>query len=204
MELNRLYQTGGLVTALSIGHYLIQTIFGGDSQRAIDRKRHPNSFRALATRKDLRVKYTFLYYCVVVCEQVRLMPPSLAAALPLGHHKQLLLIKDVDRKIEFARLAAAELWSYRRLRDEIERFVAARPSAKKRAPPWVRGAALVTKGTQLVVEPRTDAQEIGAYGCAATTAVLAQLRADARMLLARCDELEVVVEQICADALVDA
>ncbi len=207
-EVNRLYQVGGLETALKIGHYLIQTVFGGDGQRTLDTKRHPNSFLALSKRKDLTVQRTFLYYSVVVTEQFGLFPVEIGLALTLRHHKELLVLKDVARKRELAHLAATQRWSYRRLRDEVQMHIATkiRPTVSRPSrPPFVRGADLVRKGAELIFEPRDDAADIAAYGCAAANEALRQVRSAAFALQTRCDALESVMYAICAAALgVDA
>lgn len=205
-EINRLYQVGSLKTAVKIGQHVIAHVFGGDGARALDTKRHPQSFLALSQRKDLKMKRMFLYYCVVVAEQIRFLPADVADVLPLSHHKLLLPIKDAARKAAMAQRSVAAGWTTLQLREAVrcaQSEQSQRPLSRARPapPPFARAAQALTKVLDLLSESRDDAADISRFGCADSSVAVEHLRKAARTILSRCSKLDAVIEALCVDVL---
>jgi hypothetical protein len=158
-ELNRLYTHQGLQTASLVGEYLLSTFFNGDPAEFHRQGGRHVSFRALARREDLQLSASFLWSCVAVVEQLRLLPEELARALPLSHHKLLLTVRDPREKLGLARRAAQGAMSRRDLELEVRRRqLAASPAgAGKRRPgrpphpPLVRALSQVERALDAVL-----------------------------------------------------
>jgi len=108
VRLNRLYRDKGLETIRAVGELVLETFFGGDVDNFRTRGRAHVSFRKLAERKDLEMSYQFIWNSVAVLDQLRLLPATVANALPVSHHKLLLPIKDADLKLRLAEEAVGE------------------------------------------------------------------------------------------------
>ena len=159
-DLNRLYTQQGLETANLIGEYLLSTFFNGDPAEFQSKGGSHVSFRALARREDLQVSASFLWSCVAVVEQLRLLPEDLARALPLSHHKLLLPVHDEREKLGLARQAAKSGMSRRDLELEIRRrrraLAAPSEPGKRRPgrpphPPLVRALGQVQRALDAVL-----------------------------------------------------
>lgn len=135
-DLNRLYTRKGLETARALGEYLLAAFFNGDPAEFHRRGGSHLSFRELAGRTDLQMSSSFLWSCVAIVEQLRLLPADLVQALPLSHHKLLLPVRDEREKLELARQAIREGLTRRDLEGEIRRRrgASSAPEAGRRRP----------------------------------------------------------------------
>ena len=107
-DLNAIYVTKGLETAVAIGEYVLDAFFDGDLTRARNTRKRHVSFRALGNRVDLLVSYSFISNALGVIEQIELLPGDVVGALTLTHHKLLLPVRDLGTKVKLARMAAAQ------------------------------------------------------------------------------------------------
>lgn len=107
-DLNAIYVTKGLETAVAIGEYVLDAFFDGDLTRARNTRKKHVSFRALGNRVDLLVSYSFISNALGVIEQIELLPGDVVRALTLTHHKLLLPVRDLGTKVKLARMAAAQ------------------------------------------------------------------------------------------------
>lgn len=167
----------------------------------LDRKQHPNSFRALSLRKDLRMKYALLYYAVAVCEQIRLLPADAAARLPLSHHKLLLPVKDSTLKCQIAQLAVDHNWPVSQMRCEIHAATSSSTVARtkhKPPPPFVRALAPLRKAVELLAGPVDDVASMQGYTWSASAVAVDALRRQLSLLGARVDGLEAIVAAVDA------
>ncbi len=118
--LNRIYQAKGLETARDVAECVVQMFFGGSVDSFRSRNRTHLSFKELAKREDLQVSYQFVWNACAVVEQLRSLPPAIAKALPMSHHKMLLPIKDEEQKVLLATAAVEGGLSKRAFEDRVK------------------------------------------------------------------------------------
>lgn len=107
-DLNHLYTAKGLETARSVAECVIQVFFGGNVETFRARHGTHMSFKELGKREDLQVSYQFIWNSCAVVEQLRMLPPEIADALPMSHHKLLLPVKDEAQKNSLAKAAVKD------------------------------------------------------------------------------------------------
>ena len=118
-HLNRIYARSTLEVALEVGTYVLNAFFDGDPAAFRKRGRGHATFTALADRDELQFNRVWLWRAVSVVDQLQLLPPEAAEALPFTHHTALLPVRDQTLKANLAQRAAAEGWSKRRLQEEV-------------------------------------------------------------------------------------
>ncbi len=146
------------------------------------------SFRELAGRADLQLSHTFLWYAVRVRPQLESLPPEIAMALPLSHHRLLVHVPREGDRADLVQRAISGRLGKRELEHEIRRLVPRRGGKTVR-----RGQPLVT----MVRRPGRVAGEIESPRPADSantrpmkTAEVEELRATLVAVRARCEELE--------------
>jgi len=144
-DLNAIYASKGIETARALGEYVVDRFFGGDVDTATrfgaSGARH-RSFRALAERDDLHVSHAHLWVSVRVLGQLRQLPPDVASALPLSHHRRLLAIHDEETKVRLAEEAVRSGLTVKALEAEVAHARAQVATGAKRGrrplPGWVK------------------------------------------------------------------
>ena len=157
-HINATYHRRKLGLALDLGEYLLDTFFGGSSEAF---KRYGDShvsYRSLARHPDLRVSHSFLYVCVMVTVQSRVLPPDvLRSTLTVTHYKHLLAVKDTPTKVALARRAASQGWSTRRLMQAVAEWQTTQGARRRPGRPRLsmveKSANLVSRGTRLLPQP---------------------------------------------------
>jgi hypothetical protein len=134
-EVNRLYLSRGVDTGRLIGEYLLGRFFGGEVVLYHACVRRHLSFDALRNHADLRVSASFLWYSTAVAAQFRQLPPELAQALPMSHHRVLVHVHDPAQKVELARVAVDGGLSKRALEQRVRQLQRARPEQTRRGRP---------------------------------------------------------------------
>jgi hypothetical protein len=131
-DLNRIHAAKGLETAREMGEYIVSTFFGGDAGAFDAHGRGHISFGALAQRDDLQVSKSAIWYAVKLLPQLRQLPPTVAQALPMSHHRLLLHVDDPKAKAKLAEKAVKKGLSKRQLEGEIEKLKKRDPGAPPR------------------------------------------------------------------------
>jgi hypothetical protein len=119
-EINRAWVSGHLQAARKVGELVINTFFGGDAQNAHSRSRKHQSYKALSEREDLKLSSTDLWYSVAIYEHFPLLGEELALSLTVGHHRQLVHVKDIEQRTTYAQKAAADGLTVKELRSAIK------------------------------------------------------------------------------------
>lgn len=153
--LNHLYSAKGIETARSAAECVIQVIFGGNVE--VFRARHGThmSFNELGRLDDLQVSYQFIWNSCAVVDQLRMLSPEIADALPMSHHK-LLQVKDEARKNSLAKAAVKDGLSKRDFEERVTEVRAEQkavceagrpplPEFVKAVTIWRRAAALARR-----------------------------------------------------------
>jgi len=123
----------GLELAAEVSKYVIERFFDGSYEAFRDPNRHKaRSFNALCRRADLAIPQASLYAMVRVGQQLAELPPAVAQALTVKHHRALLPVADPTEKIALARRAAEEGWTAATL--EAEARAARGPTTGGRPP----------------------------------------------------------------------
>lgn len=107
VELNRVYLSRGLGTAVAVGEYVLDAFFDGDLNLARANRTEHVSLRALGGREDLVVSHSFISKALRVLEQIDLLPVGVAESLTMAQHVQLLPVKRVETKVSLARKVAS-------------------------------------------------------------------------------------------------
>lgn len=178
-ELNRLYVAKGLETARSIGEYVIARFFGGEPEKFHERSGGHVTFRELAERADLLPSHSFLWKACAVVEQLRLLPPNVAEALPFSHHALLLPVKDTAAKLQLAQKAVDKGLSKRALEAEVKK-VRKRKEGETRAgrpalPVFVKGLTRLKAAVALATSEDVGADAFATYSPSKAKVLLEQL-----------------------------
>jgi hypothetical protein len=140
-ELNAIATAKGLEASRALAECVLRTFFGGKLDAFRPNEKKHLSWRALAKRKGLRVGHSNLSSSVRVLDQLRLLPDNIGAALPVSHHRRLLVVKDADAKLRLAEKAVGEKLSVKDLEAEVKHQRAKEPEerrGRKRLPDWVK------------------------------------------------------------------
>ncbi|MBI4438160.1 hypothetical protein HY631_04380 [Candidatus Uhrbacteria bacterium] len=98
----------GLSNARPLGEFLVEELFDGDEEAFYANPSGHAAFRELAKRPDVPVSGPHLAASVAVLRQLRELPADLAEALSFEHHRVLLTVRDLEKKIALARIACEE------------------------------------------------------------------------------------------------
>ena len=120
-SVNKLYISHSIETVRAIGEYVLAKFFDGDPTKFHSHAAKHVSFRRLADRDDLTVKYGWIWNACAMAEQWPVLSESVRTALPVSHHKLLLPVKDPDEKERLAREAVEKGLSKRAFEVEIKR-----------------------------------------------------------------------------------
>lgn len=120
-RLNQAYRVKGLETAREIAGSVIDLMFEGSAENFLARGNTHMSFKELKKRKDLQVSYLFVWNSCAVYGQLQQLPPVVADALPMSHHKLLLAVKDDDKKRELATVAVEQGLSKRAFEEQVNK-----------------------------------------------------------------------------------
>ena len=188
--LRHLFMANHLDLARSTGEYVLATFFGGDSKTFRTRGKEHQSFQALAKRGDLGMSSSFLWRAVSFVDQLRLLPPNIATALPYSHQLALLPLKDEEVKAQLAEKALAEGWTRNDLEDEVKKARVRGAGESKAGRPELPGfVKTIHRWEKTLEEPDTalagleqlDTMKVGE---------VRRLHATVVALRQRCDELE--------------
>ena len=192
-EINRIYASKGLETARTIGNYVVETFFGGELDAFHQREKRHTTFRALAEREDLHVAYNTIWYSVAVLEQLRLLPESIAEALPLTHHKLLLPVNDASAKVDLARRAIEEGLSSRDFAQVVKKACMVKKGETRGGRPPLPAFAKAITRLQQVVELATSEEVSADSFVHYSTDVARELVANMDQQIARLVELKAKV-----------
>jgi len=160
-EINRIYISKGLETARSIGRYVLEVFFGGNLAAFHQRNSKHETFRALASRTDLRVAYNTLWYSVAVLDQLRALPVPIAESLPFTHHKLLLPIQSPEAKTELAKKAVDEHLSSRDfaslVREARVKEIGPTRGGRPPLPAFVKGLSALSKAVAVATSEEISA-----------------------------------------------
>jgi YD repeat-containing protein len=153
-HLNRTITGRSLELACEIGKYVLEVFFAGDLARFRERGRKHRSFQALAEHGGLQYSAIWLWRAVGIHEQLSLLPPDVASALPYTHHTLLLSLERPDEKVEVGQRAVSGGWTRNQLQAEVTRRRASGRRGRPPIPPLVK--ALHRIETLLPVAVRRD------------------------------------------------
>lgn len=155
-EIHRVRRVGALHTALAIGEYVVATFFDSDLQLFRVREGDHVSYRRLAAHPDLGMPPSALWTAVNLVSQRDVLGVALTETLSLSHHRVLLSVKDEERKLELAELAAREGFDRDQLAELARERRRGARAGRKPLPRWFkvarRGAVAVGKIGGLVEE----------------------------------------------------
>ena len=178
-EINRLHLQKTLETVRELGEYLLQTFFAGDIAAFEERGEKHASFRAVSAHGGLRVSHTTLWYAVKIIPHLRALPPAVAEALPLSHHRILVHVKDPSLKQELAMRAAREGLNKQALAEAAR---AVRPSlqaggarGRKPLPSFVRSFRRIERVTAELESTSVDEASVKAFGVDRAAGYLSEL-----------------------------
>ena len=134
-EINRTYVSKGLETAKTIGQCILRTFFNDSVENFRRHGRKHVTFRKLCEREDLHVSHVFLWNCVAVVDQIKVLPGEIANALPATHHTLLLPIHDEKAKLELAKKAVRQKMSKRQLFEEVRKLRKSNGNGTRRGRP---------------------------------------------------------------------
>lgn len=161
---------------------MIDRFFGGDIEAFDSGKSKSASFRALAKHPDLRFSATYLWTAVAVVGQLREFPENLGRRLPLSHHRLLLPIDDVAKKVALARRAVEAGLSKSELAIEIRQLCGyrAKRQPKPRADPTVLEALtdLVDASERFVLTATSVDGDLDRAGAESGRSLLRRLELD--------------------------
>ncbi len=173
----------GLVSVLATGRLIMQAFFDGDPACWRARGSTDPDFRALLAHPALEPSPRAIWYALAVFAQCQELPPDVAVALNVAHHRLLLPIPDPATRLALAREAIAAGWSKRRLAEEIRRRGhQARPLGRPRVPEVVHVARRVRASLDAATTAPSDAASLRRYGAAEVRAALDALRMDLRSI----------------------
>lgn len=131
--INAAVNRSGIDLAADVASYVVESFFDGNYDAFLDPSRHKaRSFTALCLRDDLALSRASLYALVRVGHQLDELPPSVARALTVKHHRALLSLDDPTDKLALARKAVEERWSAKTLEAEVRTL---RPPKRNGRPP---------------------------------------------------------------------
>ena len=133
--LNQVYRAKGLETARAVAECVVALFFDNEAENFHARGNSHLSFAALKKRADLQVSYQFVWNSCAVYDQLRRLPPEIANALPLSHHKLLLPIKDDEVKRKLATAAIEGKLSKRTFEERVKKARKAQQSGSKAGRP---------------------------------------------------------------------
>jgi hypothetical protein len=178
-DLNHLYTAKGLETARDLGEYVLREYFGDDYHAFKKRNKKHVSFQQLAKRDDLQPSASFLWYAVNIVPQLRMLPETIASALPLSHHRLLLHVQDEERRVKLAEEAVEKGLSRRALEEKIRRTKKApegAPRGRKPLPAFVRAFNAVRKAASTIEDlDEIKPEDLSTYGVAESIAYLEAL-----------------------------
>ncbi len=131
-EINHLTMAHGLEHARAVGEVIVRRFGGGDLDAFRTGATQHTSWRALADRDDLGVSHSFLWGCVAVLHQLRILPDAVGKALPVSHHRRLLAIRDDDTRLALATKAVDEKLSVQDLEAEVAKVRKDEATGEKR------------------------------------------------------------------------
>ena len=137
-HLNRTITGRSLELACEIGKYVLEVFFAGDLARFRERGRKHRSFQALAEHGGLQYSAIWLWRAVGIHEQLSLLPPDVASALPYTHHTLLLSLERPDEKVEVGQRAVSGGWTRNQLQAEVTRRRASGRRGRPPIPPLVK------------------------------------------------------------------
>ena len=129
-EINAMTLRHGLEGVVALGRWVLETFFGGDSERfEVERGSQP-TWRALGRHPALGVSTTELWYAVRIVEQLDELPRRIGRALTPSHHRLLLTVEERRTKRRLARAAVEGGWGVRELAAEIGALSPATPQGE--------------------------------------------------------------------------
>ena len=129
-EINAMTLRDGLEGVVALGRWVLETFFGGDSERfEVERGSQP-TWRALGRHPALGVSTTELWYAVRIVEQLDELPRRIGRALTPSHHRLLLTVEERRTKRRLARAAVEGGWGVRELAAEIGALSPATPQGE--------------------------------------------------------------------------
>ena len=120
-ELNAIYVVAALDAALTMADTIVAHLLDGDGSRTADPQREP-ILQRLAAHEGLRFSPHQIWTALAVHRQLPQLPPDVARALPLSHHRLLLRIPDSRAKTALARQAARDALPKRDLETIVTRW----------------------------------------------------------------------------------
>lgn len=158
---------GGLEGALAVADVVLSRLFRGDLEAFRRSSRTHETFRALQAHPDLGMSRSALWYALAVREQITALPPAVALALPLAHHKVLLTVDGTVEKVALAERAVRENLSRR----DLERIVrnqtpasVVRKAGRPPLPAFVKGLRRVDQAVDLATSEPLSPRELRRLG----------------------------------------
>lgn len=138
-HINAAVNRSGVDLAATVASYVLETFFDGSYEAFADPSRTKlRSFTALCQREDLALSQPSLYALVRVGHQLDELPPSLARALSIKHHRALLPLADPAEKLALAHKAVAERWSAATLEAEVRATRGPQSGGRRPLPPVLK------------------------------------------------------------------
>lgn len=190
-NLNQLYAVKGLETARAVAESVIQFFFAGNVENFHDRHGSHLSFRELAKREDLRVTYQFVWNSCAVVDQLRMLPPDVANALPMSHHKMLLPIKDTSTKQALAKVAVDDGLTKRQFEVHVKKARAELKADSNAGRPPLPAFAKAFGKVRRIVE-QAQSEDVGEHSFTHYS------KEDARELLLRLEQDVAVLSSVAA------
>lgn len=166
-NVNSLYISHSIETVRAIGEYVLGKFFDGDPAKFHSHGPKHASFRRLAERADLAVKYGWIWNACAMAEQWPSLSERVRMALPVSHHKLLLPVKDVGEKEKLARKAVEKGLSKRAFEAEIKRERSKKGGKEKRGrpplPTFVRGLTKLAAAVELATSEAVTGEAFAAY-----------------------------------------
>ena len=147
-QLNRIYATRSIATARDIAERVVEVLGLGDLQDFLAVARVHATWHAMKKRADLLMPFARIWSSIAVLDQLRRLRKDLGDALPIEHHKRLLVVKDEAALVELAETAVARKLTAAQLSTEIHARGLAAPKGgrgRKRLPPVVKSVRAATK-----------------------------------------------------------
>ena len=199
-SLNAVWRAKGLELARALSQIVLDALFAGSARTFLDRRSRHASFRALAAREDLQVGYHALWTSVAVVAQLPALPAPAAEALPLSHHKALLLLADLAAKARLATEALDRGWSKRQLEAEVRkaRTGEAAPPARPRKPPVFSALERMIAAAAAAAEGMPDAKDVARFGVERTRTLVAQAEEELDALTSALVDLRRALDEAAA------